>query len=266
MRGAEVQLSFQMQAMEACRRVFLRHDYQDIFLNGEIATHELFAALKQSIDNVTPYQLLRLVIDSVAAVSEGVDDAIRAVQATRIQSASLAQVAEVNEASDRVERERLRIAEREEEQHRQEILRQKSLSELELEKQAKTAALEAKRIEEDLRLQLRKNEQSIELDYLRQKNTDKVERTGAIVDRIGRNAQIWIALNDPGLYAKMQMANAESSREVAIALQQLMQAHAHDKGVTETLRDVMNQLRIGLSDQRIRVSEDDDLPNDKSDE
>lgn len=245
--------SLRLTVQEALQKVLRSYEYERIFLYDNIFIENLNAGVGNSISSSTPYLMRRLLVDSVASISEGLDDAIRKAAETQVQSEKLAFISEKNRQSQ--------------------LLQQKNqledlIHELDMEKlrASETRKIEIDNRKEELMLQKIEAEQNLALisaenrqglDIYKQKNDMRIEQTGALIDRIGKDAQMWFALNQPNLYAKMQIAGKEAEREMAIAMQQLMQEYARDQGAMETLKGVMRQTKWGYYDQTFNIDDDD---------
>jgi hypothetical protein len=242
--------AFNLAVADAAQRVFKRFDYKALFLKEDDVRSAMKEQIGQEISNSTPYAIRRILLDSVASVHPDLDKSIRVAKATEIGIHEVSRTAELDARleSDRVKR--LREAEKDDAEHEYQMQIGKAKARHIINREQKHGELEIDGLARDHELDYGNRERLQALEWKKDEDLHKVGLIGSLVDKLNGNDQFYMMYSHPELYAKMQMSDSQSQREVAIALQQIIHAQAHDQGVTATLQRVMEQLQIGLNMNR----------------
>lgn len=253
-RQASLADAFELAVADAAQKVFKQFVYKELFLKEDTVRSALKEQVSQEIANSTPYTIRRILLDSVASVHPDLDKSIRVAKATEVGISEISRTAELDAKleSDRINR--LRQAEKDDADHEIEIQKKKAKGRQDVNVDQKRGELEIDRLSRGHEIEYSNIERRHALDWKKEEDHHKVELIGALVDRLNGNDQFYMMYSHPELYAKMQMSDSQSQREVAIALQQIINAQAHDQGVTATLQRVMEQLQIGLNMNRLNLS------------
>lgn len=255
-RQASLGDAFNLAVADAAQKVFKRFEYKSLFLKDDDVRSALKEQISQEVSNSTPYIIRRILLDSVASVHPDLDKSIRVAKATEIGIHEISRTAELDAQLEADRIRRLREAEKGDAEHEAQMQIAKAKLNHGINLQKKHGELEIDRLTRDHELEYSDRERRQALEWKKQEDTHKVELIGSLVDKLNGNDQFYMMYSHPDLYAKMQMSDSQSQREVAIALQQIMHAQAHDQGVTATLQRVMEQLQIGLNMNRLNLSGD----------
>lgn len=246
--------SFRLITTQCVQRVFKTFEYKAILLGDQAIRDALGAQVADDIQSNTPYFVRRFVLDHVESTSADLDDSIRTVSAAEVGSAELARADELESELETTRRRRLRNAELADVDHEMEVKRKREEADRATRRRTKEDDLWLGKAETLQELELSKLTREQNRGLAKGEDADRLEFVGSLYKTLNGDIQFWMANEHPELWAKMQMSDAQSRREVAIALQQLMNAHAHDQGVTETLKGVMGQLHLGLNADRLEIS------------
>jgi hypothetical protein len=254
--------TFQLITTEAAQEVFKDFEFKSLLLGDSSAKKVLHARIGDAVSHATPYTLRRFVLDSVASTSKELDDSIRMANAAEASAKSISRSGEIRAQLERTTRQQRYTAETEDLAHETQLKQKREFSEREKQRKDHDTRLYLAKNDHLQGLELSGRSQQQTLEFKKQEYQLRLDHVTELRKNLDGDLQFWLAFNHPDLWTKIQISDSESRREVAVALQQLMNAHAHDQGVTQTLKRVMAQLKLGLSSDRLEVADVSDLDVD----
>jgi hypothetical protein len=235
--------AFCLLTRDCAQLTFKRFNYSALRGGDEQPISDFRGRVDEMIDTSTPYSMRRCVI-SVASPVDGLDDQIDKAKSLAVGSEEIIQHLN-HEARIEVKRRTLRqTADDAERSHQKSILAEQDASERA--KRMRDAADELLREKE-------KREQEIALNSAL--TLKEIQHVAALRDASDGDPLFWFSFKHPDLYAKMRLSDNDTKREVANAIQRLMDANAEDRGKLQALTKVMNQTRFGLTQQRLELTE-----------